>query len=47
MFKKMLDARRALAYGLGFRKFKHRLNMIKLLCFSNIISIYIEMQLHI
>ena len=29
MFKKTLDARRTLAYGLEFRKFKRRLNVIK------------------
>jgi hypothetical protein len=29
----MLDTRRALAYGLGFRKFKRRLNVIKHFCF--------------
>jgi hypothetical protein len=31
MFKKKLDARRTLAYGLEFRKLKRRLNVIK--CF--------------
>jgi hypothetical protein len=31
MFKKTLDARRTLAYGLEFRKLKRRLNVIK--CF--------------
>jgi hypothetical protein len=30
MFKKTLDARQTLAYGLEFRKFKRRLNVIKL-----------------
>jgi len=29
MLKKTLDARRTLAYGLEFRKFKRRLNVIK------------------
>jgi hypothetical protein len=33
MFKKTLDARRMLAYGLEFRKFKRRLNVIKHFCF--------------
>jgi hypothetical protein len=33
MFKKMLDARRTLAYGLEFRKFKRKLNVIKRFCF--------------
>jgi hypothetical protein len=31
--KKTLDARRTLAYGLEFRKFKRRLNVIKYFCF--------------
>jgi hypothetical protein len=33
MFKKTLDVRRTLAYGLEFRKFKRRLNVIKRFCF--------------